>query len=122
MRDLPKRQSEHSWSEERASRLGYTGWDMLALGCNVLIGGRRNTGPPTLIPGGGRSFPTTNLNVENWDQRYMFKSWTTGRVDDPSVRSENTRAWEMNYCPALTRVNHEGIAQEEKGHCTLSKT
>ena len=59
MRDLPKRQSEHSWSEERASRLGYTGWDMLALGCNVLIGGRRNTGPPTLIPGGGRSFPTT---------------------------------------------------------------
>ena len=51
--DLASKQPEHSWDEKYATKVGYTGWDMLGLGCNVLVGGRYKAGPPVLIPGGG---------------------------------------------------------------------
>ena len=73
------------------------------------MGGRRNTGPPTLIPGGGRSFPAVTLDVETWDQRYPFRSWIDGRNNDPSRRSDESGAWELRYSPAVTRVNYEGM-------------
>ena len=48
--DLASKQPEHSWDEKYATKVGYTGGDMLGLGCNVLVGGRYKAGPPVLIP------------------------------------------------------------------------
>lgn len=42
LREKQAGRAEHCWDEKHSSRSAFTGWDMLGLGVNVVIGGRPN--------------------------------------------------------------------------------
>ena len=59
------RNAQHYWDENHATRLGFSGWDMLSLGINVLIGG---TGHELVII--QDRAPQSFFSLYQWDQKH----------------------------------------------------